>query len=42
MSARWPAARDRILQELADARGQRDAAITRLAAQRKAQTGDLA
>ena len=30
MSTTWPIARDRILQELADARGQRDAAIARL------------
>ena len=30
MSTTWPIARDRVLQELADARGQRDAAIARL------------
>jgi len=38
MSTTWPAARDRILQELADACGQRDASIARL---HTAQTGDL-
>ena len=38
MSTTWPIARDRILQELADTRGQRDTAIARL---HTAQTGDL-